>query len=73
MCWSLFIICSACCLLLHSLRYLQAPLNAVLVSQRQQGNPVLKQLRGVRWAFSDSLVPDYLCGANTAVLFLSLR
>jgi DNA excision repair protein ERCC-1 len=45
----------------------------VLVSQRQQGNPVLKQLRGVRWAFSDSLVPDYLCGANTAVLFLSLR
>lgn len=45
----------------------------MLVSQRQQGNPVLKQLRGVRWAFSDSLVPDYLCGANTAVLFLSLR
>jgi DNA excision repair protein ERCC-1 len=69
--WSRWlIICCACCLLLLCL---QAPLNAVLVSQRQQGNPVLKQLRGVRWAFSDSLVPDYLCGANTAVLFLSLR
>lgn len=34
---------------------------------------MLKQLRGVRWAFNDGLVPDFLCGANTAVLFLSLR
>jgi hypothetical protein len=48
------------------------PLNAVLVSQRQQGNPVLKHLRAVRWTFAD-IVPDYQCGTNTAVLFLSLR
>jgi DNA repair protein Rad10 len=46
--------------------------NLVQVSQRQQGNPVLRHLRGVRWAFAD-IVPDYLCGSSTAVLFLSLR
>lgn len=28
--------------------------------------------RSVRWVFAD-VVPDYLCGPNTAVLFLSLR
>lgn len=28
--------------------------------------------RAVRWVFAD-IVPDYLCGQNTAVLFLSLR
>jgi hypothetical protein len=28
--------------------------------------------RSVRWVFAD-IVPDYLCGQNTAVLFLSLR
>ncbi|KAF8064639.1 ERCC1 [Scenedesmus sp. PABB004] len=48
------------------------PSNAVLVSARQQGNPVLKALRGVRWAFAD-IVPDFQCGPGTGVIFLSLR
>eukprot|EP00879_Flechtneria_rotunda_P020706 GHRR01021792.1.p1 GENE.GHRR01021792.1~~GHRR01021792.1.p1 ORF type:complete len:139 (+),score=44.23 GHRR01021792.1:50-466(+) len=48
------------------------PANTVLVSQRQQGNPVLKHIRTVRWTFAD-VVPDYICGSNTAILFLSLR
>jgi hypothetical protein len=37
---------------------------------RLASSPVLA--RAVRWVFAD-IVPDYLCGQNTAVLFLSLR
>lgn len=46
--------------------------NAVLVSKRQEGNPVLKHIRNVRWQFTD-IVPDYQMGAQTCALFLSLR
>eukprot|EP00249_Psilotum_nudum_P008723 c21468_g1_i3 orf=216-1433(-) len=46
--------------------------NAILVSRRQQGNPVLKYIRNVRWLFAD-IVPDYLLGQNSCALYLSLR
>lgn len=35
--------------------------NAIIVSKRQQGNPVLKHIRNVRWQFDD-IVPDYQVG-----------
>lgn len=44
----------------------------ILVNKRQQGNPVLKHIRNVRWQFGD-IIPDYQLGLNTAALFLSLR
>ena len=46
--------------------------NAILVSQRQKGNPVLQHLRNVRYAFAD-IIPDYQMGQQTCALFLSLR
>ncbi|KAL9447404.1 hypothetical protein AB3S75_014966 [Citrus x aurantiifolia] len=46
--------------------------NAILVSQRQKGNPLLKYIRNVRWAFAD-VVCDYLLGQNSCALYLSLR
>ncbi|RAL49258.1 hypothetical protein DM860_017538 [Cuscuta australis] len=46
--------------------------NAILVSHRQKGNPVLKHIRNVRWAFAD-IVFDYLLGQNACALYLSLR
>ncbi|PHT88282.1 DNA excision repair protein ERCC-1 [Capsicum annuum] len=46
--------------------------NAILVSNRQKGNPLLKHIRNVRWAFAD-IVCDYLLGPNTCALYLSLR
>ena len=46
--------------------------NLITVSRRQQGNPVLKHIRNVRWQFGD-IIPDYVAGQSTAVLFLSLR
>ena len=46
--------------------------NAILVSRRQEGNPLLRHIRNVRWQFDD-IVPDYVLGANHCALFLSLR
>ncbi|XP_038884594.1 DNA excision repair protein ERCC-1 isoform X2 [Benincasa hispida] len=46
--------------------------NAILVSNRQKGNPLLKHVRNVRWAFAD-VVPDYLLGQSSCALYLSLR
>ncbi len=46
--------------------------NAILVSRRQEGNPVLKHIRNVRFQFAD-IVPDYQMGSQTCALFLSLR
>ena len=45
---------------------------AIIVSRRQEGNPILKHVRNVRWQYGD-IVPDYLLGQSTAALFLSLR
>lgn len=47
-------------------------LNVITVSRRQQGNPVLKYIRNIRWQYGD-IIPDYLLGQSTAALFLSLR
>nr|GEX66212.1 DNA excision repair protein ERCC-1 [Tanacetum cinerariifolium] len=46
--------------------------NAILVSNRQKGNPLLKHIRNVRWAFAD-IVCDYMLGKNSCALYLSLR
>lgn len=51
---------------------LQVNPNAILVSRRQEGNPLLKYIRSVRWQYAD-IVPDYQMGAGTCALFLSLR
>ncbi|BFI28385.1 DNA excision repair protein ERCC-1 [Marchantia polymorpha subsp. ruderalis] len=46
--------------------------NSILVSRRQQGNPILKHIRNVRWMFTD-IVPDYILGQTSCALYLSLR
>ncbi|XP_043716374.1 DNA excision repair protein ERCC-1 isoform X2 [Telopea speciosissima] len=46
--------------------------NAILVSHRQKGNPLLKHIRNVRWMFAD-IICDYLLGPNSCALYLSLR
>ena len=45
---------------------------SILVNHRQRGNPVLKAICTVPWEFSD-IQPDYVLGAKTCALFLSLR
>ncbi|KAK7072930.1 Excision repair cross-complementation group 1 [Halocaridina rubra] len=46
--------------------------NCVVVSSRQRGNPILKSIRNVPWEYGE-IVPDYVMGATTCALFLSLR
>ncbi|XP_008246509.1 PREDICTED: DNA excision repair protein ERCC-1 isoform X2 [Prunus mume] len=46
--------------------------NAIIVSHRQKGNPLLKHIRNVRWEFAD-IVCDYLLGQSSCALYLSLR
>ena len=46
--------------------------NAVLVNQRQKGNPVLKFFRNVPWEYGD-IIPDYVMGQRICALFLSIR
>ncbi|KZV58350.1 DNA excision repair protein ERCC-1-like [Dorcoceras hygrometricum] len=46
--------------------------NCILVSHRQKGNPLLKHIRNVRWAFAD-IVCDYMLGQSSCALYLSLR
>ena len=45
---------------------------AILVSTRQKGNPILNHVKSLPWEYSD--IPcDYVVGATTCVLFLSLK
>ena len=46
--------------------------NSVLVSRRQNGNPVLRHIRNVPWQFGDTSA-DYLLSDSTCCLFISLR
>ena len=46
--------------------------SSILVSPRQKGNPILNGVRNVAWEYSDT-VTDYVLGATTCVLFLSLK
>lgn len=46
--------------------------NCVLVSRSQDGNPVLRHIRNVRWKFAD-VIPDFVLGVNSCAVFISLR
>ncbi|XP_062205963.1 DNA excision repair protein ERCC-1 [Phragmites australis] len=46
--------------------------NAILVSHRQKGNPLLKHIRNARWTFAD-IVPDYVLGQSSCALYISIR
>ncbi|KAK9145729.1 hypothetical protein Sjap_005632 [Stephania japonica] len=43
--------------------------NAILVSHRQKGNPLLKHIRNVKWVFAD-VVCDYLLGQTSCALYI---
>ena len=46
-----------------------------MVHSRQQGNPLLKHLRQVKWEYSDMILggADYSINRSSCALFLSLR
>lgn len=46
--------------------------SAILVSSRQKGNPILNHVKLVPWEYAD-IPADYVVGATTCALFLSLK
>lgn len=44
----------------------------ISVHPKQRGNPILKSITNVPWEFDD-IIPDYIVGPTTCVLFLSLK
>jgi len=46
---------------------------AIIAAARQRGNPILAFIRATLVEYAEGLVPDYLAGPETAVLFISLR
>ncbi|MCJ1475680.1 ssDNA endonuclease and repair protein rad10 [Lambiella insularis] len=47
-------------------------LSSILVSPRQKGNPLLKNITALPWEYAD-IPADYTLGATTCCLFLSLK
>lgn len=46
--------------------------SSIIVSPRQKGNPILNGIKQVPWEYGD-IVADYILGATTCALFLSLK
>jgi DNA excision repair protein ERCC-1 len=46
--------------------------NAILVSEKQKGNPLLRFVRLCPWEYSKEIVPDYVMG-TTCAIFISLK
>eukprot|EP00929_Paragymnodinium_shiwhaense_P005258 TRINITY_DN106972_c0_g1_i1.p1 TRINITY_DN106972_c0_g1~~TRINITY_DN106972_c0_g1_i1.p1 ORF type:complete len:225 (-),score=42.38 TRINITY_DN106972_c0_g1_i1:458-1132(-) len=46
---------------------------AIIAAPRQRGNPILNCVRSTLVEYAEGLVPDYLAGPETAVIFISLR
>ncbi|KAL7306743.1 hypothetical protein TKK_0001112 [Trichogramma kaykai] len=46
--------------------------NALLINPKQRGNPLIKHITGVPYEYSE-MIPDYIVGPASCILFLSLR
>ncbi|KAI8321197.1 DNA repair protein rad10 [Martensiomyces pterosporus] len=46
---------------------------SVLVNELQRGNPVLACVRNVRWSYSSDIIPDYVVGLSSCILYLSIK
>ncbi|XP_064537900.1 DNA excision repair protein ERCC-1 [Drosophila montana] len=47
--------------------------HSVLVHSKQRGNPILKSILNVPLEFRDDIIPDYVVGRTSCILFLSLK
>ncbi|KAH8320531.1 hypothetical protein KR067_004800 [Drosophila pandora] len=47
--------------------------HSVLVHSKQRGNPILKSIQNVPLEYRDDIVPDYVVGRTSCVLYLSLK
>ncbi|XP_020814877.1 DNA excision repair protein ERCC-1 [Drosophila serrata] len=47
--------------------------HSILVHSKQRGNPILKSILSVPLEFRDDIIPDYVVGRTSCVLYLSLK
>ncbi|KNC28642.1 hypothetical protein FF38_04896 [Lucilia cuprina] len=47
--------------------------HCILVHPKQRGNPILKSIQNVPLEFRDDIIPDYVVGRTTCILYLSLK
>ncbi|XP_073832518.1 DNA excision repair protein Ercc1 isoform X2 [Musca autumnalis] len=47
--------------------------HCILVHPKQRGNPILKSIQNCPLEFRDDILPDYVVGRTTCVLYLSLK
>lgn len=47
--------------------------SCIQVKESQKGNPVLQCIRNVQWEFNRGIVPDYVIGASSCALFISVK
>ncbi|XP_004521036.1 DNA excision repair protein ERCC-1 [Ceratitis capitata] len=47
--------------------------HCILVNSKQRGNPVLKSIVNVPIEFRDDIIPDYVVGRTSCILFISLK
>lgn len=47
--------------------------HCILVHPKQRGNPILKSIQNVPLEFRDDILPDYVVGRTTCILYLSLK
>ena len=47
--------------------------HCILVHPKQRGNPIIKSILNVPLEFRDDIVPDYVVGRTSCVLYLSLK
>ncbi|KAJ2512600.1 ssDNA endonuclease and repair protein rad10 [Coemansia sp. RSA 2049] len=45
----------------------------VQVNELQRGNPLLASIRNVRWSFAKDILPDYVVGRASCILYLSIK
>ena len=47
--------------------------NYIQVKESQRGNPILQHIRNVQWEVNRGIVPDYVLGASTCALFITIK
>lgn len=47
--------------------------HCIWVHSKQRGNPVLKSIQNVALEFRDDIIPDYVVGKTSCILYLSLK
>ena len=46
---------------------------AILISERQRGNPLIPYIKSITYEYINNITPDYIVGETTCVLYISIK